>query len=404
MSIAITGARRSGKTYRTYQYIAEKLEEGVSIENICRIQFHDHRLKNITSSELSNINDAYFVLYPNKLNRETVYFVFDEIHRIEGWEDYILYLLDNPLHKVVITGSTSKLLAGEIATGLRGKNFSCQLFPFSFSEFLRWHKIESSVIGSDQKNKVRHYFEQYLSQGGFPGLLELPGEKRSEMLQTYWDTMILRDIIEAHPKDNINIVTFNCFADHMITRTSCPATISKIAAEMELQGHRFSADTLYRYLKYLQEAFIIYTVSFFSKSQKIIDRNYKKVYAIDWALSHAVSSGEGMSNSRRLENLIFLELKRRNFSISYYKTQDNYEVDFVIKEKGKDSVILIQVAYTVGAPGVIEREIRSLAASAVFLKSKSNIILTCDDRLESIVSEGVTIEILPVWEWLLHSK
>ncbi len=123
MSIAITGVRRAGKTYRTYQYIDSLLEIGIFMENICRIQFNDYRLRSVSLQVLSDIEVAHFSLYPEKKASENIYYIFDEIHRIEGWEDYILHLIDTPGNKVVITGSSSKLLTGDIASALRGKNF-----------------------------------------------------------------------------------------------------------------------------------------------------------------------------------------------------------------------------------------------------------------------------------------
>ena len=189
MSIAITGVRRAGKTYRTYQYIYTLLKKGILMENICRIQFNDYRLRSLSLKELSAIEIAYFSLYPAKQTAETIYYIFDEIHRIEGWEDYILHLLDKPRNKVVITGSTSKLLTGDIASALRGKNFSVVQYPFSFSEFLRYYKVKSDTVSSNGKAYLRSMIAKYLKQGGFPGLLSLPDKMHIPLLQNYTETM-----------------------------------------------------------------------------------------------------------------------------------------------------------------------------------------------------------------------
>ena len=141
MALGIVGSRRCGKTYRTHQ-LAIELRSEIPKENVCRIQFNDHRVKRIPVEELHAIDDAYYSLYPDKRNSEKVLFIFDEIHRIEGWEDYILYLLENPKHMVVVTGSTATLLKGTFASQLRGKIFPVEEFPFSFGEFLRHCKIE----------------------------------------------------------------------------------------------------------------------------------------------------------------------------------------------------------------------------------------------------------------------
>ncbi len=148
MSLCVVGARRAGKTYRTYQFMQEHLAQGGTRETICRVQFNDHRLSGLPGSALSLIDEAYYTMFPEKRRKDDVLFVFDEIHRVQGWEDYVLYLLDEPTHRVLITGSTSRLLAGDIASGLRGKNFCRVLYPFSFGEFARHYDVDPDIISS----------------------------------------------------------------------------------------------------------------------------------------------------------------------------------------------------------------------------------------------------------------
>lgn len=402
-AIVITGARRSGKTYRTYQYISDLIAGGLQIENICRIQFNDNRLLNLTVGELNSITDSYYALYPEKYNVENVYFVFDEIHRIAGWEDYILALLDNPLHKVLITGSTSKLQSGEIASALRGKCIPHQLFPFSFKEYLAYRKIDFIKYDSKTIALLRKHIRLYLELGGFPGLYGLDEFKHLEMLQNYWDTMLLKDIIEAHPATRINVLSLTKFAAGLISRNACPMTITNIIKELKDYGVGVSEETIYKYLHYLEEAFMVYTVCFHSKSQKIIDRNYKKIYSVDWALADAVCSGEGMTDSRRLENLVFLQLKRKFRKISYFKTREGYEVDFVTSNKESSRPELYQVSVSIKNKDVREREIRALTQSGVFLKANKCFIITLDDPQEIIKTDELDIVSIPVWKWLTEN-
>ncbi len=135
MALGIVGVRRGGKTFRTHQLVAEIEQDRIG-ENICRIQFNDHRLARIPATDLHMIDEAYYALFPNKRSEEEVLFIFDEIHRIKGWEDYVLYLLESEFHKVVITGSTASLVKGNFDSQLRGKVFSQELYPFSFREYL----------------------------------------------------------------------------------------------------------------------------------------------------------------------------------------------------------------------------------------------------------------------------
>lgn len=405
MSFAIVGARRCGKTFRTYQYMQDLHERGVSPKNVCRMQFNDHRLRTLAAEDLSIVDQAYFSLFPEKRGYEDVYFIFDEIHRIDGWEDYVLHLLEQPKFSVLITGSTSKLLTGKIASALRGKNFSRELMPFSFREFARHYGIESDTVSSLGKAQLLKTLQRYIQQGGFPGLLNIEPHLHTELLTSYWDTMILRDIIEAHPEDNINIVSFTRFLYALLARTACPVTINRIATNLKQDGVKFSAETLYRYMHYLQEAYLLFPVEFFSSSEKVRGQNYRKVYAVDWALADAVVPAQGVNPTRQFENIVYLELRRRGYAVSYYRTRQGHEVDFVVTDR-KDSEKprhLFQVCYTLSDPEVRERELRALSKAARHLEVDSCRVITLNSE-ENVTHDGIEIRIQPAWKWLLTEK
>jgi predicted AAA+ superfamily ATPase len=402
MSLAIVGARRCGKTYRTYQFIRQHLEQGGRLENICRVQFNDHRLSGLTRADLSSIDEAYYSLYPEKRGREAVVFVFDEIHRIDGWEDYILHLLDEPTQRVLITGSTSRLLRGEIASALRGKNLPVALYPFSFREFLRHYGVAPDAVSSRGQGHLRKLMRRYLQQGGFPGLLDAEERLQVELLQTYWDTMVLRDVIEAHPDANIPIAVFSHFAQALVARTACPFTVRAIVSGMREAGLSFTAETIYSYLHFLEEAFMVFTVPIFSPSEKVRQRNYHKVYTIDWALAQAVAPADGVDVTRQLENMVYLELRRRGWEVSYYRTRQGWEIDFVAVRKARHAPrrLLCQVAYTVKGKDARERELRGLAEAARYLRAERVVVVTFNDE-ETVDLDGVRVEIVPVWKWLI---
>ncbi|MCK5154396.1 MAG: ATP-binding protein [Spirochaetales bacterium] len=399
MAIGIVGARRTGKTFRTHQMVNE-LPNHIEIENICRIQFNDHRLIKIPANELHIIDKTYYSLYPEKKGEEQVYFIFDEIHRIPGWEDYILYLLETQTHRIIITGSTASLQRGDYASQLRGKLFPLELLPFSFKEFLRHYKIDRKSISSKGQSLLENYFQRYITQGGFPGLLDIPQEIHDDLLVSYWDTMLLRDIIEAHPEAKINISVLRYFADSLISRIACPMTTTKISESMKKINFSFSIETLYKYLSYLSDAFMIRTVEFYSESQKIRARNYKKVYCIDWALASAVSRGAGVDKTRALENIVYIELCRRGYKISYYKTREGHEIDFVAQDKS-GSIEIYQVSYSLEKEDVQKRESRAIEVSVNFLKAqKATIITVYEEYL--LKGEKIDISVVPAWKWLLE--
>lgn len=399
MAIGIIGARRTGKTFRTHQMVNE-LPDNIKLENICRIQFNDHRLIKIPTEELHIIDETYYALYPEKRGTEEVYFIFDEIHRIEGWEDYILYLLETQTHRIVITGSTASLLKGDYASQLRGKLFPLELLPFSFKEFLRHYEINQEFISSKGRSLLENYFQKYIKQGGFPGLLDIPPEIHEELLITYWDTMLLRDIIEAHPKAKINITVLRYFADSLITKIACPMTTTKISEAMKKLGFNFNIETLYKYLTYLSDAYMIRTVEFYSESPRVRARNYKKVYCIDWALAFAVSKGAGVDRTRAFENMIYIELCRRGYKISYYKTRDGFEIDFIVQDKS-GSIEIYQVSYSLEKEDVLKRELRAIELSVDFLKAQKATIVTVYEEY-ILKGENIDILVIPAWKWLLE--
>jgi predicted AAA+ superfamily ATPase len=400
MALTIVGARRCGKSYRTLQYVRDLVDKGLKRENVCRVLFNDHRLINIPSDQLHCIDNAYYSLYPEKRRSEKVVFVFDEIHRIAGWEDYILYLLAEPNHAVLITGSTSRLLSGNIASALRGKNFPVNLWPFSFSEFIRHHGVDSDVVSTGGQVRLRNMFSRYISQGGFPGLLNAPESEYRRLLQTYWDTMVLRDVIEAHADANINISAFNALVSELISRVGCPMTIKRVMACLSERGISCGINSLYQYLAFMREAFMLETVEFYSPSEKIRHRNYRKVYCVDWALANAVAPGAGIDITRQLENMIYVELRRRNCRVSYFRTRNDYEIDFVATSASDNSISLIQVAWSLDKPEVLEREVRALVSSAEYLNADDIFIITNDD--EKVIKCGaMNIKVLPAWKWLV---
>jgi predicted AAA+ superfamily ATPase len=166
-------------------------------------------------------------------------------------------------------------------------------------------------------------------------------------------------------------------------------------------GLKFSANSFYNYLQYLEEAFIIFPVYFFSKSNAIKNRNPMKIYCIDWALALAVMPGGELDVTRRLENMVFLELKRRGYDVYYYKTLKDHEIDFIAVSKRDKSKILIQVCYSIEKSDVRERETRGIAETCEFLKINNAQIITANEE-DSINLKSVTVKVSPFWKWALE--
>ncbi|MDA3940654.1 MAG: DUF4143 domain-containing protein, partial [Spirochaetia bacterium] len=253
---------------------------------------------------------------------------------------------------------------------------------------------------SKGRSLLKNYFQKYIKQGGFPGLLDIPQELHEELLITYWDTMLLRDIIESHPESKINATVLRYFSDSLISQTACPMTTTKISESMKKLNFNFNIESLYKYLAYLSDAYMIRTVEFYSESQRVRARNYKKVYCIDWALAFAVSKGAGIDKTRAFENMIYIELYRRGYKISYYKTREGFEIDFVVQDNA-GSIQLFQVNYSLEKEDVLKREIRAIELSVNFLKADKATIITVYEE-DHLHGENIYILVIPAWKWLLE--
>lgn len=399
-AIAVTGGRRCGKTYRCYQFRYDLLAAGNPPETVCRVQFNDLRLSRLKASDLRIIDQAYYSLYPSFRHSRPVYFIFDEIQRIDGWEDYILYLLDDPNHRVLITGSTSKLLSGDIASALRGKCHSRRIYGFSFREFLRHLNISEDTVSSSGQSALRNAFVRYLSQGSYPGLFKFEPERQVDVLQEYWEAMLLKDIVEAHAKEHIQFESLRYFAQSLVARTARPFTVRKLMQEMHDAGLGCSPPTAYKYLRYLQEAFAIDTVSVFTESTRVRQRNYQKAYSTDWAMAQAVSPTASPGASRKLETMVHAELKRRGRIVHYLQTRSGTEIDFIVRKKTGSGIEVLQSCHTLTDENAT-REIAAIPGAVKYAGAESAQVVTLWEEKE-LTADGVAIRIVPAWKWLLE--
>jgi uncharacterized protein len=181
------GVRRSGKSTYLLQVIQHLLDDGVSQQNILSLNFFDDRLHNLKQDGLNLIIEAYYALYPEKKNAEKIYCFFDEIQEIPGWELFINRLMRTEECEIYITGSSAKLLSKEIATQMRGRSLSWEIFPFSFQEYLDYKKIHiEKNINTKQRLLVQQAFEQYWIEGGFPEVFDLNKNMRIKIHQEYF--------------------------------------------------------------------------------------------------------------------------------------------------------------------------------------------------------------------------
>jgi predicted AAA+ superfamily ATPase len=394
---AIIGPRRAGKTWLCYQAIQALLERKVPRESILYISLEDERLHPLRGDELTYLLDVQRELFAIPEDRDFYCFV-DEIQNASNWSKWVRRITDQHrnLH-VIVTGSSAKLLGTEIATELRGRAKTVYLYPYSWLEYLRswgWDmQALENIRFSPKKSDLRRLYSDYESLGGFPGIrkTEIP----AETLQEYYRAMFARDMIERFRIKNVPL--FEDFLKLQISRFSSLSSISKLEAELKSIGHRGSKQTLLNYLGYARDILLLFEVHLFSPKVKNQLLYPRKIYGIDQGLLNAIRFSLSEDKGRVLENMVFLELKRRGYEPFYFSGKG--ECDFVVREKSQVKSV-IQVCYRIDSPKTREREIRGLKEAMDTLRCRNGMILT-DDEYEDIGSGKEGIKVRPFWLWAL---
>ena len=384
---SVIGPRRAGKTHFLLQVVASL---NLSKSNFLYINFEDDRLIDLQTSDLDLIINSFYELYPSSVT-EKVYFLFDEIQNVPNWSKFVRRLYDKKNCEIYVTGSSAKLLSKEIATELRGRTWVYSIFPFSFIEYLNFKNIpfEKNSVYSNDRFKIVEEFNNYFVEGGFPEVVGKEKFVRCSILQSYFDLVLFRDVIERYPQYSSHVV--KDFMLFLIDNVSRPISVNKYYNSLKSKGISISKDTLYALQEHISDTFYFHFVSIYSKSQRVRSVNPKKVYCVDNGLVNCISSS--LDNVGWLyENSVFLHLFRNGYEINYFKG-DN-ECDF-IAIKGKE-IIPIQVSLSPKD----EREINGLREAMSFFKSKEGYIISSDISEEIKLEEG-TIFIIPLWNWLV---
>lgn len=392
------GVRRCGKSTYMSQIMQDLLNHGVSRDNILHIDFFDNRLHNMHLNDLELILEAYYLLYPEKKNSEKVYCFFDEIQNIEGWELFINRLLRAEECEVYITGSSAKMLSKEIATQMRGRSLSWELFPFSLNEYLNLHKIEIAPLNTKQRLLITKCFEQYFITGGFPEVASLDRNFRIKIHQEYFNMILFRDLIERHdikhPRAVIDL------AQYLMRNVACKHSLNSMYGYLKSQHHSVARDTIAQYLDWFEDAYFLFQIYIYDSSLKRANANDKKIYCIDHAMVNSVVSGILVNSGHLLENLIYVALRRLTEKIFYYRTNSGKEVDFVIAINVKERQ-LIQVCESMDEPKTRQREVNALKEAMQELDLPTGTIVTMSEENKIAVSNG-TIYIVPAWKFLLN--
>jgi len=390
-AISIIGPRRAGKTYTMFQLMKILLERGVGRDRMLYINFEDYRLEGINYIDLKKIVEIYYEMYPEN-SRLKVWFFLDEIQNVGGWEKVVRNIMDRWNIQIFLSGSSSKLLSREIATQLRGRTLTYIVYPFSFKEFLRARNFRiEKYMSSYEKNRLLNLLNEYLVYGGYPEAV-IERERRMKILREIWDVTIARDIIDRWRIRNIRALKLLIRA----LRKSREFSIHKFYRYLKSLGLRISKNTLYNYIEYLNDSLILYLLKKYSPSYKNIEMSIPKIFFVDNGLYMAEES-----ISKLMENLVFMELRRRNYveneKLFYWKNSFGREVDFIVID-GE----LIQVCYELTYENR-DREIKSLIKASKQLNYKKLRILTWNQE-DTININNRKIKITPLWKWLINKN
>ena len=378
------GMRRSGKTYFLYQKILNLIGEGVSPNSILYINFEDDRLLPLNEQKLAKLVDAFYTLYPENHERKC-YLFFDEIQNVDNWPIVIRRLHDTKNGEIFLTGSSAKLLSKEISTSLRGRSIAVEIWPYSFSEFMRAKKIsiDQKLFGKKTEDKLKQAFHHYLSDGGFPEIISFEPDVKQKTLQDYLDIVIYRDIIERHSIKNPSLIKYMILS--MIHNVGKPFTINKFYNEAKSRGYQIGKDILYEYADHVEDAYLAFSVPMYDLSIRKVQANPKKLYAIDPGMVRALTLDYESDLGRLFENIVYLDLRRLGCRLSYYLTAGRHEIDF-LAETPRGHKKFFQVAWDMKEPATIEREERALRAGIEELKIDGEII-----TLDSYLREGIKL-------------
>ena len=380
----VIGVRRSGKSTLCFNAL-EKAGVKYAYAN-----FDDDRLEGLTSDDLDKVLELLYKIY-GKFD----YLFLDEIQNVEGWHLFVNRLLRQKLH-IVVTGSNSKLLSGELASHLTGRHHKIELFPFSFADWCKYNGVETERLTTKNRGLIQGEFARYMKQGGFPELLS--ETDRKDYIDTLFDNIISQDI-----KRRFNVRNVDALKKMAINLLdTAPSFIVKENLQKDFDIK--SDHTVNKYLSYLTQTYLVSTLSKYSTKSRERIRN-EKAYAIDVAfMDKRQDAFSGPNMGFRLETIVYLELRRRcarhGFDL-YYFNNGSAEADFVVCDGNKTQAVY-QVTFTLEGEKTRSREIRGAVAGTRGTKPAMTYIITDHDDEVTLNVDGCTIYVVPVWKWLIE--
>jgi predicted AAA+ superfamily ATPase len=406
---AVIGMRRAGKTCFLKQLLAERRAHGPPERSIY-LSFDDDRLAGIDASQLDALLEEYFRRYPEIRRKDErkgrAAWFLDEIQLVEGWDRFVRRVLDTESIDIVVSGSSARMLSREIHSSLRGRAMATVIAPFSFREALR-HRGEEPSVRADRlttaaRSAVEKRLREYLVVGGFPeaqgsGKRPLIRATRIALLQGYVDTVLFRDVIERHAVSQVAALRW--IIRHVLRNPCGSFSANKLHADLRSQGHNVAKDTVHALLDHLIDAFVIAAVPVATDSERRRNTNPRKVYPADPGLIDAFDTSGRSNTGHALETAVYNELSRRGADVTYVKTKDGFEVDFLARHPdGRQE--LIQVCADATDATTWQRETRALDAAHAEHPRAERTVIVLDAAAARALKHPKT-QMLPAHQWLL---
>ncbi|MCM8796125.1 MAG: ATP-binding protein, partial [Candidatus Omnitrophica bacterium] len=355
--LAIVGVRRCGKSIFSYLLAKNK--------NFGYINFDDERIAGLRTEDLNKILQSFYELYG-----DIEYVILDEVQNVKKWELFVNRL--RRTKKVIITGSNSKLLAGELSTHLTGRYIDIMLSPFSFREYLDLNQIKiQKDYTTREKAEILRHLEGFLTIGGFPEVNKFG----KVILSRIYNDIITKDILLRYKIKKIE--SMRELAKYIITNFCQEASYRKLANILNIKR----VSTISHWLSYLEDSFLISKLERFSFKLKQQIIAPKKFYCVDNGIVNMVTFGFSENRGYFIENAVAVELQRtkaQNLTeIYYWKDHQHNEVDFIIKQ-GREIRQLIQVTYAQNKNEIKDREIKSLIKASQELRCNNLLVITWD--------------------------
>ncbi len=388
VNYCFVGIRRTGKSYLMYQQIKQLESKGVPLSQIVYVNFEDERLLETKVTDLNTILEIGLEM-SGSTNKP--YLFLDEIQNINGWEKFVRRIADMK-YRINITGSNSKMLSSEIASTLGGRFIIMNVYPYSFTEYLTANHREKNyldVISTQDRADVLSLYNEYVTFGAFPELVDIKNKRA--FLSSIYQTIYLGDIITRNKISNDFAIKL--ILKKIAESVTKPLSFSRLTNILKSTGMAIGKQTVINYVGYMTDSYLLFTLQ--NYAAKLVDKETSpKYYFMDTGLLGLMLLD---SKSAQLENLVAIELIRRYGVKNVFFFENNVEIDFYIPSERLAIQVSLQVLDDIDTK---ERETRAFAKLNNFIPGSKCILITNSEET-NLEYDGIDIEVIPIWKWLL---